>query len=418
VSAGTRTPNPGPPSSSRAQILDAIRAAGTISRVEIGAATGLTGATVSTTVRRLIDDGLVREAGRGESTGGKPRMMLELVATSRYALGVHLDAADVTYALVNLDGSVVARLRRTRYLDDGPDAVVERMASTVRSLVAGAGARWENVLGLGVVSPGPLTQGSRMVLARPAMARWMDFPLGPRLGEATGLPVILDNDATAAAVGEHWTGGARGSRAFAALYLGSGVGAGAVFDGVPLRGVSSNAAEVGHVCIEADGPACWCGGQGCVEALAGPRAVVEAAEAAGLDLGDPTRSVVARFGTLARDAVGGDEVAAELLRASARYIAIAAQTLAHLFDVDHLVLTGPAMAAAGSLYQPAVSDRLDTAYFARRDHAVAVSISSHAAEAAAIGAAALVLQGELVSRAGELRIDVVEAPTPGVARGW
>jgi predicted NBD/HSP70 family sugar kinase len=401
-----RVPGPqGAPPSSRAAVLDAIRVAGTISRVEITEVAGLTAATVSTTVRRLIEDGLVREAGRGESTGGKPRVLLELVPTSRYALGVHLDAEDVTYVLVDLGGAVVARLRRAQAVGD-PQTVVDRMAATVRGLVESTEVAWDQVLGLGVVAPGPLSRRSQLVLTRPAMDAWGDFPLGPSHGEATGLPVVLDNDATAAAVGEHWGGGAGGSRAFAALYLATGIGSGAVIDGAPLRGVSSNAGEIGHVCVEADGPECWCGSRGCVEALAGPRSVVAAAEAAGFDLGGPGRGLSERFAALARAALGGDVLAANLLGRSARYVAIAAQTLVQVLDVDRLVLTGPAMAVAGSLYLPAVRQRLTTSQFARGDHDVDVVISSHAGEAAAVGAAALVLQGELVPPGGGLRIDV------------
>src|SRR5665647_3008035 len=81
--------------SSRAAILDVIRAAGTISRVELTRATGLTGATISTVVRRLINEGLVLEIGRTESTGGKPRMLLQLDPTARFAIGVHLDHAGI-----------------------------------------------------------------------------------------------------------------------------------------------------------------------------------------------------------------------------------------------------------------------------------------------------------------------------------
>ena len=92
--------------SSRSAILDLIRAAGTISRVELTRATGLTAATISTVVRRLIDDGLVLEVGRAESTGGKPRMLLQLDPSARYAVGVHLDHAGITYVIANLGGAI------------------------------------------------------------------------------------------------------------------------------------------------------------------------------------------------------------------------------------------------------------------------------------------------------------------------
>src|SRR5665811_1344390 len=94
-------------------IRDRIRAAGTISRAGLIQQTGLTGATISTAVRRLIDDGLVIETGRAESTGGKPRVLLQLNQTSRFAVGVHLDHSGITYVLTDLGGAVVARMSRT-----------------------------------------------------------------------------------------------------------------------------------------------------------------------------------------------------------------------------------------------------------------------------------------------------------------
>ncbi|MFP8964447.1 ROK family protein, partial [Streptomyces nanhaiensis] len=265
--------------SSRAAVLDVIRAAGTISRVGLINATGFTGATISTVVRRLIDDGLVVETGRAESTGGKRRVLLQLNQSSRYAVGVHLDHAGITYVLTDLGGSVVARMSRAGAGAEDPPDVVERMAGEVGALIEGVGVGRERVLGLGLVSPGPLTPTSGMRLTPPLMRQWEDFPLDRALKEATGLPVVSDNDATAAALGEHWSGGVGAAATFAALYMGTGIGAGLLVDGMTYRGASGNAGEIGHSCLAVDGPECWCGARGCVEALAGPSAVVAAARA-------------------------------------------------------------------------------------------------------------------------------------------
>ncbi|NUT50010.1 MAG: sugar kinase, partial [Saccharothrix sp.] len=114
--------------SSKAAVLDVIRAAGTISRVGLINATGFTGATISTVVRKLIDEGLVVETGRAESTGGKRRVLLQLNHSSRYAVGVHLDHAGITYVLTDLGGSVVARISRAGAGAAEPRTVVTRMA--------------------------------------------------------------------------------------------------------------------------------------------------------------------------------------------------------------------------------------------------------------------------------------------------
>lgn len=400
--------------SSRAAVLDVIRAAGTISRVGLINATGFTGATISTVVRRLIDDGLVVETGRAESTGGKRRVLLQLNQSSRYAVGVHLDHAGLTYVLTNLGGSVVARMSRAGAGAEDPPAVVARMASEVDALIDGVGVQRERVLGLGLVSPGPLSPTSGMRLTPPLMRHWEDFPLDRALQEATGLPVVSDNDATAAALGEHWSGGVGGTSTFAALYMGTGIGAGLLVDGITYRGASGNAGEIGHSCLEVEGPECWCGARGCVEALAGPSAVVGAARAdaalaraAGLT-GDSRRhrppSVTADFAAVTRAARRGEPGARALLERSARYLAVAARTLANIMDLELVVLTGPSLAIAGSVYLPVVQEELDNAFFSRAAHPVAVRLSRSAATAPAIGAAAMVLQSELVPLRQGLRL--------------
>ncbi|QHT54992.1 ROK family transcriptional regulator [Cellulomonas sp. H30R-01] len=397
--------------SSRAAILDLIRAAGTISRVELTRATGFTAATISTVVRRLIDDGLVVEVGRAESTGGKPRMLLELDPYARFAVGVHLDHAGITYVIANLGGAIVARWRRPGAGSDDPREVVARIAAEIRATVARVGVDPERVLGLGVVSPGPITASTGMTLTPPVMQAWTEFPLAAALEDAVGLPVLLDNDATAAAIGEYWSGGITAS-AFAALYMGTGIGSGIIVDGTVFRGASSNAGEVGHICVDLDGPECWCGSRGCVEALAGPAAVVAAARAAGIELSG--RTVAEDFATLARAASRGEEEPLRVIERSARYLGVAAQTLANVLDLELVVLTGPAFAMAGSLYVPEVEARLAQSFFARGNHTVRVAISSNAPEAAAVGAAALVLQSELTPRQAGMRMTVdrsLEVPT-------
>ncbi|MBP2338915.1 putative NBD/HSP70 family sugar kinase [Saccharothrix coeruleofusca] len=380
-----------PHASSKATVLDVIRAAGTISRVGLINATGFTGATISTLVRKLIDEGLVVETGRAESTGGKRRVLLQLNHTSRYAVGVHLDHAGITYVLTNLGGSVVARLARAGAGAEDPPTVVARMAAEVSALIDGVDVERDRVLGLGLVSP--------------AMRQWEGYPLDRALEQATGLPVVLDNDATAAALGEHWSGGIGGTATSAALYMGTGIGAGLVINGITYRGTSGNAGEIGHVCVDANGPVCWCGGRGCVEAVAGPAAVVASALAhPELRLELKGVSVASDFAAVSRAARRGEAAALELLERSARYVAVAARTLANLMDLEVLVLTGPGFAIAGAVYLPVVREELERAFFSRAAHPVDVRLSRSASTAPAIGAAALVLQSELVPLNEGLRL--------------
>ncbi|MEN3540830.1 ROK family transcriptional regulator [Microbispora sp. ZYX-F-249] len=400
MSAGVKAK---PHASSKAAVLDAIRAAGTISRVGLAAATGFTGPTISALVRRLIEEGLVVETGRAESTGGKRRVLLQLNHTARYAVGVHLDHGGVTHVLTDLSGTVVARITRRGAGADEPRTVVSRTAAEISGLIDSIGVERERVLGVGLVSPGPLGPTHGIGLAPPTMRHWQGFPLGQALEQATGLPVVLDNDATAAALGEHWSGGLGTTTSSAAVYLGTGIGAGLVINGITYRGPSGNAGEFGHVCVDIDGPECWCGARGCVEAMAGAAAVVQAVRAdpaltgaVGLGTRGVRASTAADFAAVSRAARKGEPKALALLERSARYIAAAARTLANIMDLEVLVLTGPGFAVAGSVYLPVVQRELRRTAFSRGTHVVDVRLSRSAATASAVGAAALVLESELV----------------------
>ncbi|WKU07051.1 ROK family protein [Micromonospora sp. HUAS LYJ1] len=393
--------------SSRSVVLDAIRAAGTISRVGLIRATGFTAPTISTLVRKLINEDLVVETGHAKSTGGKRRVLLQLNHAARYAVGVHLDHGVITYALTNLGGTVVARISRPGAGAQEPAAVVARIATEIAALIDGVGVERDRILGVGLVFPGPVNATRGMggppdVGLAPAMRQWNGFPLGAALEQVTTLPVALDNDATAAALGEHWTGGFGTATSAAALYMGTGIGAGLVINGSTYRGPSGNVGELGHVCVSADGPRCWCGARGCVEALAGPAAVVAAARsepatarAVGFTPGLRRPSVVADFAAISRAARRGEPHALALLERSARHLGVAARTLANLMDLEVLVLTGPSLATAGSVYLPIVRHEL-RACFARGTHTVDVRLSRSAATASAVGAAVLVLESELV----------------------
>lgn len=380
-------------------ILDVIRASRTISRVELAEATGLTQATVSTVVRRLLEDGLVVEVGRGASTGGKPRTLLQIEPTARYSLGVQLGADGTTFVLADLGGAIVSRWRRPALTD--PEQAVDVIGTEVDGIVERAGVERRRLTGMGVVAPGPLRASTGIVLAPPTMAAWVDFPLRERLEDRTRLPILLDNDATATAVGLFWADGLTAGTTLAALFMGQGIGAGILSGGHVYRGATSNAGEIGHVTIDVDGPHCWCGNRGCVETLGGTAVTVDNARAAGIDLGPVDRPVLAAFGALARMALAGQQPALEVVETSARFLGVAAHTLVNVVDPDLLVLTGPVFAVAGPLYLPIVSDTVSRGRFARGSGPLEIRLSTHGPESAALGAAALVLQSELAPRGSD-----------------
>ncbi|MEZ3178280.1 ROK family transcriptional regulator [Streptomyces pimonensis] len=250
-----------------ALVLDLLRTAGTegISRLELAERTGLTPQAVSKITARLRADGLAAEAGRRASTGGKPRTVLRLVPEAGHAVGVHLDRDEVRAVLVDLDGTVVDRRRAPLALGAGADAVLARVAGAVEALrTPGAAGTGRPPLGVGVALPGPLDHARGVLHRVTGFPEWDGFPLRDALARRLGVPVVVDKDTNAAALGLA-VGGEGGS--FAYLHLGTGLGAGLVIGGTVHRGARTGAGEFGHQVIQLDGPRCGCGGRGCVEAL-------------------------------------------------------------------------------------------------------------------------------------------------------
>ncbi|WP_229887046.1 ROK family transcriptional regulator [Streptomyces olivaceoviridis] len=368
-----------------ALVLGLLRDAGAegISRLELAERTGLTPQAVSKITARLRAQGLAAEAGRRASTGGKPRTVLRLVPEAGHAVGVHLDRDELRVALVDLDGSVVAERRGELDLGAGAEAVLGAVCGAVRGVVGGLGAGAcagtgagadvggggtgasggglagvGSLLGVGVALPGPLDHARGVLHRVTGFPEWDGFPLRDALAERLGVPVVVDKDTNAAALGLA-VGGEEGAagRSFAYLHLGTGLGAGLVIDGSVHRGARTGAGEFGHQVIQLDGPLCGCGNRGCVEVLC---------------LGAVARGEVAE---------------------AARVLGVAAGNLVGLLDIDVVLLGGRTVAGAPGTYVSGVGEVLGAR--ARREgtggDAVPVRLAPRGERIVAEGAAQLLL---------------------------
>ncbi|MFD0414067.1 ROK family protein [Streptomyces sp. NPDC127108] len=352
-----------------ALVLDLLRRAGGagVGRLELASLTGLTPQAVSKIVARLREEGLVADAGRRASTGGKPQTLLRLVPGAGYAVGLHLDRDALLAVLVDLAGVVVAERRVPLDFGAGCEAVVAAAAAEVEVLLgggpggAGAPAAASGVLGVGVALPGPLDHSAGVLQRVTGFPEWDGYPLRDALAGRLDLAVEVDKDTNAAALGLALGGAAE---AFAYLHLGTGLGAGLVLGGGLYRGARTGAGEFGHQVVQLDGPPCECGDRGCVEALC------LAAVARG-DLGE-----------------------------AARVLGTAAGNLVALLDIDLVLLGGRTVGAAEELFVRGVGAVV--AERARREgarEAVGVRVAPGGDRGVAEGAAQLVL-APLFGRAG------------------
>ncbi|WP_436848701.1 ROK family transcriptional regulator [Streptomyces asoensis] len=338
-----------------ALVLDLLRTAGPdgISRLELAERTGLTPQAVSKITARLREEGLVAEAGRRASTGGKPRTVLRLVPEAGHAVGVHLDRDELRVVLADLDGRAVAEHRVALSLGAGAGTVLGAVVRRVTQVVEDHGVA-STLLGAGVALPGPLDHVRGVLHRVTGFPEWDGFALRDALAARLGVPVVVDKDTNAAALGLA-VGGERGS--FACLHLGTGLGAGLVIGGTVHRGTRTGAGEFGHQVIQLDGPRCPCGNRGCVEALC-----------------------------LA--AMGRGDVAE-----AARVLGEGAANLAGLLDIDAVLLGGRTIAADPKPFVRGVAAVLDAR--ARREGsregAVPVRLAPGGPRAVAQGAAQLLL---------------------------
>ncbi len=270
---------------------------------------------------------------------------------ARLAIGVDLGGTNVRLALVGAGGIVGERRRHPTEVARGRDHVLARLADAVRAAAAGVppGAV---LAGVGIGVPGVIDHERGVVVASANFPGWRDVSIREELSRRTGLPVVVENDANAAAVGEQHYGAGRAFRSFVLLTLGTGIGSGLILDGRLWRGATGMAGEAGHVTVvsSADAVACGCGNRGCAERYASATAVARMAREAGLS-GNLDGATLAR---LARDddsAAG--ETAREVYRRAGRYLGILVAGLINILN-PHAVLIGGGMSEAWDLFEPAL----------------------------------------------------------------
>jgi predicted NBD/HSP70 family sugar kinase len=389
--------------------LDLIRSSHVVSRIELADRSGLTATTITRVVKGLIDDGLVVETGLGDSTGGKRPTLLELNVESRYAIGLSIDDARLTFVVTDLRGTMVGRLVSEGVANHLPAQIVDRIGDELDALLTQLEINASDVVGLGVASAGRLDADHRTLRSSRTSDDWESFAVKEALDERTGLAVTVENDSTCAALAEFWIGRIPATRDFATVYMATGIGCGLMMGGSVFRGASANAGAIAHTVIDLNGPQCWCGARGCLEMLASPvyvvqRAMKSASIVRSLGLMGDRPHIRQDFSQIARAAAQGHARCVELIEESATYLSIAVVSMVNLLDLEQVFLAGPGFADAGAIYLRILRERVAQVAFMRSVLPIAVDLSEISMESAAIGGAALVLQEHLTPHHSSLAV--------------
>jgi len=219
-------------------------------------------------------------------------------------LGIDIGGTKLALALADGEGTLLRRTRRPTEPSGDADADVARIAGDARSLLAEAGVEAGALAAIGVSAPGPVDRERGLLVDPPNLPGWGSVPLAERLEAELGRPVVLENDANAAALAEWRFGAGRGCSHVVYLTMSTGIGGGLILDGRLYRGAGGDAGEIGHIPLEAGGERCACGLRGCFEAAAGG-----AAWAARLRRTTPPDSLVAELAG-GREHAGPEQVVA------------------------------------------------------------------------------------------------------------
>src|SRR4051794_38929351 len=258
----------------RSLVLNLLREQGPLSRAGLARLSGLSSSTVTEIVAVLLADGFVREedhATAGDSAIGRPPTLLHVDPEAGFVGGLKLTADSLTATGTGLS----AEPRGFATVPPPPAADDPTIVATFQTAMAGAigaaGVDRGRVMGLGLGVPGAVVDGK--VVGSP-IPGWGGIDLQRLLARHFKLPVYLDNDVNTLTVAEHLFGAGAGAATFVVVTVGRGIGLGLVINGALHRGRRGAAGELGHVQVMPDGPACWCGRHGCLEAVAAEPALV------------------------------------------------------------------------------------------------------------------------------------------------
>ena len=318
-------------------VLKVIKDNGSLSRAEIAKLTGLTPASVTNITKFLIEDNFLRESKIGESSGGRPPIILEFNPDARYVIGVGIGVGVIDVVITNLSASIIIkremRIEEERY---DYDLVFKKLVNLINEVVKSSKIDKEKILGVGVALHG-IVNARTGISIHALYYGWKNKDIKEKLEEELDLTVYVDNDVRAMSLGESWFGATKDIANFVTLNISNGIGAGIIINNMPYYGVGFSAGEIGQ---------CNCGNYGCLETVASNNNIIRKAiklikqgvnSSLSKDIDDINNLSIEDICKAAND---GDELSITILKEAARYIGIAITNLINILNPTAIVVVG------------------------------------------------------------------------------
>lgn len=309
------------------------------------------------------------------------------IASSNLVFATDLGGTHLRVALVDKTGQIHKQLKRQTPKDDSPEAIVSALAGIADEWRHGDGGP---IIAASVMVPGAVNAQQSVVLQAPNLPSLLNFEFKAVLQERLGWPVVLENDANAAAIGEMWLGAARGCSDVVSVTLGTGVGGGVVLDGKLWRGAHGSAGEIGHTTVDPfGGLKCKCGNTGCLELFASATAIARMAHEGLSRFPDsPLRDGEITAEKVYAAGRSGDELALAVFQRAGRYLGVGLANLMSLIDPEMIVISG-GVVNGWDLFQAAMYQEVSERAFRATAQQVKIARAECGDNAGLLGAARL-----------------------------
>jgi glucokinase-like ROK family protein len=350
----------------------------------------------------LVDQGLLAESGLQRSSGGRCAENLQLSSALGVLIGVDIGATSLDVAVLRPDLATLAHHAEPADVRQGPGVVLARVRALMRELLAQCGCAAKDVMGIGIGVPGPVDFASGQLVNPPLMPAWDGFSIRDYLREDYAAPVFVDNDVNLMALGELWRL-RRTLDNFLVIKVGTGIGCGIVCHGEVYRGAAGSAGDVGHICVDQEGPRCHCGNLGCVEAMAaGPAIVRMATEAAEAGQSAAFAECLRTQGRIDAVDVGtasraGDAAASGIIQRAGNLIGQMLASVVNFFNPSH-VFIGGGITRIGPLFLAAVRQSVYQRSLALSTRHLEIQYTPLGAQAGLTGAGVLAMHETLKVR--------------------
>lgn len=366
-------------------VLDTIKKNASISRADIAQMVGLNKGTVSSLVNELIEENLICETGRGQSSGGRRPVMLLFNQEAGYSIGIDLGVNYIFGIMTDLNGNIVSEINENLTVRSY-DAVLGSLKAVIKRLIETTNVSPYGVVGIGIGVPGLIHNDGRILMA-PNLG-WQNIRLKEEIEHEFGITVIVENEANAGAYGEKLFGAGKNFENILYVSAGIGIGVGVILNGQLYTGVNGFSGEMGHTVIQVRGKDCHCGSSGCWELYASEQALLEEAAK---DLPTELTGQGLTIEKLIELARNGNSDVLRLFHNIGEYLGIGINNMINSFNPEQVII-GNSLVIAKDLLENSIKKFVKRHTMEYHQKGLTISFSELNTHATAIGVSALSIE--------------------------